>query len=98
MKEYRTFLGVRQWLIPLAIALFVAAPFILSSDYSMVIIFVMMAIGGGILAIVGSVHETYNDVKAPKSKRQARIICVCCLQFRQSVLYFIATDKAWSEL
>lgn len=66
MTEYRRFLSARQWLVPLAVALFVASPFMYSSYYGMVIMPVMVAFGVGILIIVGSVHGTYNDVRADK--------------------------------
>ena len=68
MTEYRRFLSARQWLVPLAVALFVASPFMYSSYYGMVIIPVTVAVGVGILIIVGSVHGTYSDVRADKQR------------------------------
>ena len=68
MGEYRKFLSVRQWLIPLSVALFVAAPFMYSSYYGVVIMPVMVAVGVGILIVVGTVHGTYNDIRVDKQR------------------------------
>lgn len=66
MKEYRKFLGIRQWLISLAVALFVASPFAYEWNFSIVIMPVLIALGVAILIIVGSIHGTYNDVRVDK--------------------------------
>ncbi len=69
MKEYRCFIGVRQWLISFAVALFVVCPFIYDCDYGMIIMPVLVAVGVGILIVVGAVHDTYSDVRTDKDDK-----------------------------
>ncbi|MBQ1437886.1 MAG: hypothetical protein IIZ07_08145 [Ruminococcus sp.] len=66
MAEYRKFLGVRQWLISLAVALFVVSPFVYELHFGLIIMPVLVALGVAVLIILGSVHGTYRDVRVDK--------------------------------
>lgn len=66
MAQYRRFLGIRQVLISLAVALFVVSPFV----YDVLTVYLTMpllvSVGVAILIVVGAVHGTYNDVRVDK--------------------------------